>query len=329
MAKSQPAEFELPPRPRKDDGETRRVGFEIEFSGIDLQQTTAAVKTALNADIISDTAAEVELEAGDLGVFNIEIDWQFLKRKASEDDAAEDRHWLEILSQAAALLVPIEVVCPPIPVSRLGELEPMTDALRQAGAVGTEESLISAYGVHINTEIPRLDAPTLFGYLRAYALLQWWLIDRRPVDLARRISPYIDLYSQAYLKRLLSREQPTLEQLFDDYLEHNATRNRGLDMLPLLAEIDEPRVRRVVDDPRIKPRPTFHYRLPDCHIEHHEWSLRQPWETWLAVERLADRPDDLDALTRAFLDAERPLIGVSRGDWVEHIDRWLQDRELA
>ena len=328
MASSTSHGFGLPPRPRKDNGEMRRVGFEVEFSGIDLQETTAAIESAMSAKIIAQSAAEVELEAGDLGKFNIEIDWQFLKRKAAEDDD-EDRDWLEILSQAAALLVPVEVVCPPIPVSRLGELEAMTDALRKAGAVGTEESLISAYGVHVNTEIPRLDAPTLFDYLRAYALLQWWLIDRRPVDIARRISPYIDLYSQSYLKRLLNRRQPTVERLIDDYLEHNPTRNRGLDMLPMLAEIDEQRIRRVVDDPRVKSRPTFHYRLPDCHIEQHDWSLRKPWETWLTVEKLADRPDDLDALTNEFLDAERPLIGVNRGDWVEYMDQWLQDRELV
>jgi len=320
--------FELPPRPRKDDGEMRRVGFEVEFSGIDLRATTAAVQDALGARIASQTPAEVELEAEGLGTFNIEIDWQFLKRTAARDDN-DFEDWLEILSQAAALLVPIEVVCPPIPLSRLDVLEPMIAALREAGAVGTEESLISAYGVHVNTEIPLLDAPTLFGYLRAYALLQWWLVDRQPVDMARRISPYIDLYAEAYLKRLLSREQPTLEQLIDDYLEYNATRNRGLDMLPMFAEIDEQRVRREVDDPRVKSRPTFHYRLPDCHIERDDWSLQQPWNTWLAVEKLADRPDDLDALARAFLDADRPLIGVSRGDWVEYLDRWLQDRELA
>lgn len=305
----------------------RRVGFEIEFSGIDLRATTDAVKSALKAKIVSQTEAEVELEAGDLGKFNIEIDWQFLKRKASEDN--DDRDWLEILSQAAELLVPIEVVCPPIPVSRLDALEPMTEALRRAGAVGTEESLIAAYGVHVNTEIPRLDAPILFDYLRAYALLQWWLIDRQPVDLARRISPYIDLYSQAYLKQLFARKQPNIEQLIDDYLEHNATRNRGLDMLPMLSEIDAGRIRRAVDDPRVKSRPTFHYRLPDCHIEQHDWSLRQPWNTWLTVEKLADRPQDLDQLAGAFIDADRPLIGISRGDWVEHMDRWLRDRELA
>ena len=40
--------------------------------------------------------------------------------------------------------------------------------------MGTEELLIAAYGVHVNTEIPRLDTEALFSYLRAFAVLQWW-----------------------------------------------------------------------------------------------------------------------------------------------------------
>jgi hypothetical protein len=322
--------FELPPKPEKDDGEPRRVGFELEFSGIELRLTADTLQSALDARVVSQSAAEVELEAAGLGKFNVEIDWDFLKRKAAKNgDEQDDSDWLEFLSQAAALLVPVEIVCPPIPVSRLDELEPMVRALRQAGALGTEESLFAAYGVHINTEIPRLDAATIFDYVRAYALLQWWLVDTQTVDMARRISPYIDLYSQPYLKRILSREEATLDQVFDDYLEHNPSRNRALDLLPMLAEIDEARVRSVIDDPRIKARPAFHYRLPDCHIEREGWSLRQPWASWLTVERLAARGDDLDALARSFVDAERPLIGVNRGDWVKTMDRWLRDRGLA
>ena len=320
--------FELPPKSEKDDGEPRLVGFELEFSGIELRRTAETLQSALAAKIVSHSAAEYELEAEGLGSFNVEIDWDFLKRKAAET-GSEDRDWLEFLSQAAALLVPVEVVCPPIPVSRLDVLEPMVLALRKAGAVGTEESLFAAYGVHINTEIPRLDAATIFAYLRAYALLQWWLVDTQTVDMARRISPYIDLYSQAYLKRILSREDATLDQIFDDYLEHNPSRNRALDMLPMLAEIDEARVKGVIDDPRIKARPAFHYRLPDCNIEREGWSLQQPWNSWLTVEKLAARADDLDRLAKDFLDAERPLIGVSRADWVTKMDRWLQDRGLA
>lgn len=328
MTNEDTGRFELPPTADKDDGEPRRVGFELEFSGIELRHTAESLESALAAKVVSHSAAEFELDADGLGRFNVEIDWDFLKRKAAET-GSEDRDWLEFLSQAAALLVPVEVVCPPVPVTRLEELEPMVVALRQAGAVGTEESLVAAYGVHINTEIPRLDAATIFAYVRAYALLQWWLVDTQTVDMARRISPYIDLYSQAYLKRILSRENATLDQLFDDYLEHNPSRNRALDMLPMLAEIDEERVRSVIDDPRIKARPTFHYRLPDCNIEREGWSLRQPWNSWLTVEKLAARADDLDELAGEFLDAERPLIGVSRGGWVKKMDRWLKDRGLA
>jgi hypothetical protein len=120
-----------------------------------------------------------------------------------------------------------------------------------------------------------------------------------------------------------------MDEIFSDYLAHNASRNRALDLLPLLAEIDEERVRGTVDDPRIKARPAFHYRLPNCQIERPDWSLSASWNTWLVVEQLACRPDDLHELGAAFLDAERLILGVNRSKWVGFIDQWLKDRELA
>ncbi len=320
----------LPPKVRTDAGEYRRVGFELEFSGVTMEQAVAAVADSLGAEVREQSVAETLLEVDGLGEFNVELDWAFLKRKAAEQgEEKSDEDWLDWLSQAAALLVPVEVVCPPIPLDRLGALESMVDALRAAGAVGTDESLIAAYGVHINTEIPRLDADTLFAYLRAFALLQWWLVDTHEVDAARRLSPYIDLYPEAYLRQLLARDAASLDEIFDDYLEHNATRNRALDLLPLLAEIDEQRVQRAVDDPRVKPRPAFHYRLQDCHIEKPDWSLAEPWSTWLAVERLAGDEAALDELATKFGDAHRPVIGVKRREWVETIERWQRGRASA
>jgi len=322
--------FETPPVVRNNSGAPRTVGFELEFSGITLDETVAALQSALGGELRSETAAERVVRIDALGDFNVELDWAYLKRKASETGkGAEDGEWLGQLSRAAALLVPLEVVCPPIPVTDLSALDPMVAALRKAGAVGTEESLLAAYGVHINTEIPRLDADTLFIYLRAFAVLQWWLVDAHEVDPTRKVSPYIDLYPEAYLKRLLSRSESTMDEIFADYLEHNASRNRALDLLPLLVEVDEQRVRRAVDDPKIKSRPTFHYRLPNCQIEHPDWSLAGPWNTWCVVERLAERNDDLDDLSAEFLAADRPLLGVGRSDWVRFIDQWLKDRALA
>ena len=322
--------FELPPIVNRDDGHPRSVGFELEFSGITLDEAAAALQHATGAQLRSETAAERVLDSDSLGEFSIELDWAYLKRKAAENGEAEQGEaWLEQLSRAAAVLVPVELVCPPIPLTKLAVLDPVVAALREAGATGTEESLLAAYGVHVNPELPRLDAGTLFAYLRAFNLLQWWLVDAHGVDVTRRASPYIDLYPEAYLKQVLSRSEAGMEQIFEDYLEHNATRNRALDLLPLLAEIDEQRVRRVVDDSRIKARPTFHYRLPDCHIERANWSPAEAWNTWCVVERLAGRPDDLDALAGRFVDADRLLLGVSRREWVEFIDQWLKDRELA
>jgi hypothetical protein len=325
-------QFELPPQPFKDNGDVRRVGFELEFSGIDLQQTVDTVKRVLNASIRHRTEAEVELISAELGKFNIEIDWAYLKSRATKESGPqEDRVWVDLLSRVAPLLVPIEVVCPPIAVTRLNELSPMVDALRKAGAIGTEESFISAYGVHVNVELPDLTAKTLGIYIRAYALLQWWIVDRHKIDIARRISPYIDLYSKAYLKQVLSHPNADMNRIFDDYLEHNPSRNRGLDLLPLLASIDERRVRNVVDDPKIKARPAFHYRLPDCRIEHDDWSLQVPYNSWLVVEKLADMPEAIADLSAKFLsaDRQRPLLDISRTDWVETIDQWLKDHALV
>ena len=181
----------------------------------------------------------------------------------------------------------------------------------------------------INTEIPRLDAATVQRYLEAYALLQWWLVDAHDVDPTRRLSPYIDLYPEAYLHRVLTRDTPDMAQLFDDYLEHNATRNRALDLLPILKEIDAPRIERDIDDPKVKARPAFHYRLPNCHVERDDWSLAPAWNTWLVVERLAGRDDDRRRLAAEFGDAQRPLLGVKRDEWVERIHLWLVDRGLV
>ena len=328
---SEECAFNMPPVRETASGNLRRVGFELEFSGLTLKTAAEAVATALGGELQQDSAAEMSVHH-DQGRFNIEIDWGFLKRYASEAGAGAREGsdgWLNLLSQVAAMVVPIEVVCPPLPLNRLPMLQALVPALRDAGARGTEESLIAAYGVHINAEIPRLDAETLFAYLRAFALLQWWLVDKHKVDIARRASPYIDLYPEAYVRLLSAYRQPTLDDIFSDYLQHNATRNRALDLLPLLAEIDEERVRRAIDDPRIKPRPALHYRLPNCQIEKRDWSLAMSWNTWCTVEALAAQPKLQAQLGEEYLSRSQPILGVNRNKWTEFVEQWLNDHALV
>lgn len=318
------------PVQEKKYGGIRKVGFELEFTGLSLEDALASVQSSLGGKLQPGTMAERTVTVEPLGDFVVEIDWSRLKRMAAKQSKEhEESKWVDFLSTAAPLLVPIEVVCPPIPADCLHQLHPMTNALRAAGARGTGDSPFDAFGVHINTEVPSLDATVLASYLRSYALLQWWLVEAHEVDLTRKITPYVDLYTEGFIERILSWKEVALDEVFDDYLKYNPTRNRALDLLPLLAEIDEKRVRAAVDDPRIKPRPTFHYRMPNCEIEKQDWSLAYPFNIWWIVEYLAGEPEDLEYLSAAYLDSRIPVLGVNRADWVKFIDQWLKDRGLA
>jgi hypothetical protein len=306
------------------------VGFELEFSGISLEVASTAVAHVLNAQREQTSEAEHRVRRDRFGDFRVEIDWRYLKKKAAEQaDAPAGGELMSAISQLATMLVPVEVVCPPIPIDELGILNELVAELRSAGATGTGESPLAAYGVHINAEAPDTDAGTLKRYLRAYSLLQWWLLREHDIDVTRRLSPYVDLYPEAYLREVHDENTRSVGALIDQYLEHNATRNRALDMLPLFSFVDEDRVRKAVADPLINARPAFHYRLPDCRIEQSDWSLEQSWKRWCVVEALAADEAGLDELAQRFNAAQRPLLGVDRGAWVKEIEQWLHDRKLA
>ncbi|MCB1684264.1 MAG: amidoligase family protein, partial [Pseudomonadales bacterium] len=88
-----------------------------------------------------------------------------------------------------------------------------------------------------------------------------------------------------------------------------------LDMLPLFSHLDAPRVAARVDDPRIKSRPTLHYRLPNCEIDREGWDLGGDWARWLQVEHLAADPTRLDSLCQRFsshLDTGEKLFSDNR-----------------
>lgn len=322
--------FRQPSVQRDEHGDLRTIGFEVEFTGVSLAGTIAAVENAYPSTRKNATAAACDLEIRDLGVISVELDWEFLKQQAEESGAVAADDWVSLLSQAAELVVPVEVVCPPLPITRLDELLPLTDALREAGAQGTGTSFIAAYGVHINPSCPALDNVTIWNYLRAFSLLQWWLVEAHAVDLTRRASTYVDLYPEAYLRQLFSTTTaPQIAQLIADYLSHNPTRNRALDMLPLFSEIDATAVQSAVPDDRIKSRPTFHYRLPNCQIDRGDWSLADSWNVWWTVDELAQRQEDLDTLSARYLEQHRALLGVKRNTWVAFMDQWLRDLGLA
>ncbi|WP_238578863.1 amidoligase family protein [Inquilinus limosus] len=94
--------------------------------------------------------------------------------------------------------------------------------------------------------------------------------------------------------------RPDRAGLIDDYLAANPTRDRGLDLLPLLLSLDPERVRARLPYEKIAPRPVFHYRLPQAHPGEPGWSIAQDWNCWVEVERLAADGDRLAAAAEAW-----------------------------
>jgi hypothetical protein len=108
------------------------------------------------------------------------------------------------------------------------------------------------------------------------------------IDISRRLRVYAENYPHEYALHIINpKYQPNTETLIDDYITHTPTRNRGLDMFPVFMFMDEDRVRRRMDNPRIKKRPTFHFRMPNCEIDDPSWSIEKEWKRWQVLEALA------------------------------------------
>jgi len=311
-------------------GQPRRVGVELEFAGLTPPVMLDVVTSVLGGEVHRETRFEYRVSDGALGEVILELDAEYMKDLARVAEDAESRSELERLTDdalagAAQVVVPWEIVTAPIPMTRLLELESLISALRRAGARGTRHSPWYAFGLHLNPEIPALDAATILAYMRSYTCLYDWLVDREQLDPSRKwFTPYIETFDSGYIDLILDHGYaPDIDRLIDDYLRDNPTRNKSLDMLPLFAHIDEDRVRGAVDDPRIKARPALHYRLPNCDIDSEGWNLRLPWSHWLEVEDLAADPEKLQRACRAFRRelGRGPRLFKSR--WIEQCESWI------
>lgn len=327
-----PTAFPRPPVASTDDGRMRRVGFEIEVGGLGAAAVAAVVATVFDGRVTTDHAHCRRVET-DLGTFTVELDTRFA-HPGPADGVLEPGPWLREILMArddlerwasglygdiATGLVPTEVVCPPVPLDRLDRLGPLVPALRAAGAEGTAQGLLYAFGTQLNVEAPALTAECITAYIQAYLLLSEWLRSQIEVDRLRILLPFVDRFPQGFRRLMLDPDHaPDMARLIDDVLAHNPTRNRELDLLPLLAAIDEGRVRRVLPDEKIKPRPTFHYRLPNTALDTPDWDLATEWRRWLAVEGLA-----ADDTTRRRMMAHAREADAAGGSWSDWIDTLL------
>jgi hypothetical protein len=324
--------FPLPRRLHRSDGAVRKVGVELEFAGVEVEEIGRIIVDLYGGRLESISRFEYKIADTRLGTFAVEIDLALLKERSYlkfldfmgvELDPDSLRQAEDTMARLASTLVPHEIGSPPLPMTEAHQLEQLRARLQAAHALGTKASLRYAFGLQFNPEVPALDAQTVLSYLRAFMLLVDWLEQRSHVALARRLSPFINDFHQPYIRRVLDPDYaPTIEQLIDDYIEENPTRNRPLDMLPLFAYLDQERVRRDLHEAKVKihPRPTFHYRLPNCLIDDPRWTIAQEWSGWVAVDDLAQDLPKIERMSIDYLEQRGHLVVGYDEDWAQRVN---------
>lgn len=334
-------QYHLPPVTMDKAGQLRKAGFEFEFGNLPIVETAKALQQALGGELDIKTPFEAVLHDSILGRLKIERDADILK-------SVRYRSWLESIgveftpgSIAHALetnidnasrgLIPCEVVTDPIPFDQLDRLDTLIETLNGLGAEGTQESLIYAFGLHINASIPDNSVQTLQRYIQAFLLLYTWIIESSEIDITRRfLTKYIDPFPQEYMDLVLdSAYQPDLNSLVTDYIKHNPTRNRALDMLPIFFQLDQDAVLQGVNEDErklVKGRPAFHYRLPDCKINEPGWSAKAAWNRWVFVETLAADEALLAELIEAWHTSNSSFSIAPRISWAIRLTTILSQK---
>lgn len=315
--------FQMPPVLRNARGELRKAGFEFEYAGLSLDDSARLVREVFGGEVEVVSPSVRKVAGTPLGTFGVEIDSAVVKDKRYQSAlravGINPDRWntdpLErLLMGVVATWVPFEIGTPPIPLDRLSLLDDLRQRLLEAGAKGTRTSIRYAFGMHINPELPSEEPASIRDHLRAFVLLAPWLGDRVDVDATRRVMPFINPFPNDYARLILAPDYPAdAGRLIDDYIKFNPTRNRPLDLLPVLAHLDKARVMDRVEDPHlVKARPAYHYRLPNCLIDEPDWTIAREWNTWVAVERLAADTDRLAEMSRDYQEADeqsfRPFV---------------------
>lgn len=321
----------MPPRKLNHLGRGRRVGVELEFAAVTAGKVASRIVGLFGGSAACDDSHRYRIEGTRFGRFVVELDSQYAHRQPGDDpiqgtglaaimDGFRDT-MRTLYGDLGSLVIPYEVVCPPIDVDQLAELELLLAALRQEGARGASDNVLHAFGAQFNPEIATTDPRWIMAVLKADILLSSWLRGVMSIAFARRLLSFVDPFPLAYARKVLDPDYwPDTATMIDDYIDHNPTRNRELDMLPLFMWLDEDRVRARLAPGLVRPRPTFHCRLPNANISEPMWSLTLEWNRWMVVERLADRPDLLAEMGPAFIANTQSFLPA---DWALMSTEWL------
>lgn len=275
-----------PPRIENADGMPRRVGVELELEGLGARETAALLQASVGGELLERSPYRLELAGSALGDVTIELDLRLAHAPEDAPAMGARRLFAGAVGLAASMVIPVELVFAPLPPARLPELDRLV-ATMVAAVPGLRPA-----GPHLNPEVASFEAGYLHAHLLAYSLLGPGL--RAEMGLAPPWPiGFVTAYPAAYRQLLADPGyRPDLDRLIADYLDHNPTRYRELDMLPLFALLAPGTLEGPLGRQKVKPRPVFHWRLPGARPY---GGVVADWNRWVEVERLAADPERLAA----------------------------------
>lgn len=335
--------FHLPPIKTDAEGNPRRAGFELELGNLAIEEIAEAIHERFGGHLRKTSAFEVHVEDSSLGKIKVERDTQTLTSLKYRDwlsnigidfsPGAEGEMLEKEVDKLSRWLVPCEIVTQPLTFDQFDQLNDLVTVLEAHEGQGTQAAIHYAFGLHLNPSAPDLTAATLLAYIQATLLLVDWIIQDAETDFSRRfLTSYIDPFPNAYYRTILKSDYaPKLDELMQDYLAYNNTRNRPLDMLPIFCMIDLDRVRASVREEEktlVKGRPAFHYRLPDCRVGEVGWSIAEEWNRWNLIEHIAADSSRRMALIKAWQDEQKRFTLIPSAHWAKRVGQFLKDEGL-
>lgn len=306
------------PYPNTSKGAPRKTGVEVEFSGLDTDETSKIVQTALGGTREGDDPFCRDIVGTTIGDIKVELDTP--ATKASDNTLV--RKGLDV----AAAVVPLEIITQPLDLDELATFDAFLPKLRREGAEGSRSGALLGFGVHLNPEVVSTTDAHTMNTIRAYGLLENYVRQLEKLDLTRRMLPFVSPWPDAFTSDILDPGVETLEDLIPVTARHITSRNHGLDLLPLLKFAHPEVFEQCFADMNTKARPAYHFRLPDCRIDEPQWTLMQPWALWLLVETVAAHPEAMADLSAAWRDRQTDLL--NRQSWADETAAVLHKHDL-
>jgi len=330
--------FMQPPLRITASHELRKIGFELEYSAIQLQKSAELLLTVVESGTIEKiNPYYYKIKNTPYGNFTLLLDFQFLVSQGLQkwlqntglDQIIEAEIALaleDFLATLSQTIVPYEITTPPLSLDDLELIENIKETFRLHGALGTDANPFYAFGFHINPRVSSFEVTEIVDILRAFFILYENLLIWLQPDITRKITPYIKPFENEYIQKILDTSyMPDINRFIKEYLIYNPTRNRALDLLPLLAWIDSEQVFTALPNEKISPRPTYHYRLPNSKVDKQEWHTYDAWNSWVMIEKLAQDKDTLRKLSNEYMSyLADPFAFFKKDEWIQKVGQWLE-----